>query len=113
SAQPGRGWRARVGVPAVAAAAGVGRIADATRAPRAGSVKEYQIRSRHQGRNLRLWVYTPPGYTAAKDTSLGLILAFDGSEYLTSIPLPRLLDSLLAAGAVPPLVAVLIDDGSG
>jgi len=42
-----------------------------------------------------------------------MILAFDGSEYVTSIPLPHLLDSLLAAGAVPPLVAVLIDDGSG
>ena len=42
-----------------------------------------------------------------------MILAFDGGEYLTAIPLPHLLDSLLAAGAVPPLVAVLIDDASG
>jgi enterochelin esterase family protein len=42
-----------------------------------------------------------------------MILAFDGGEYLTALPLPHLLDSLLAAHAVTPLVAVLIDNGSG
>ena len=34
-------------------------------------------------------------------------------EYRTTIPLPHILDSAAAAGAVPPLVAILIDDGAG
>jgi enterochelin esterase family protein len=42
-----------------------------------------------------------------------MVLAFDGAEYLTAIPLPHLLDSLLAVGAAPRLIAVLVDDGSG
>jgi enterochelin esterase family protein len=76
-------------------------------------IQEYQIPSRHQGRDRRVWIYTPPGYAAGRDTSLGWILAFDGDEYRTTIPLPHILDSLRAAGAVPPLVAILIDDGAG
>src|SRR5262245_12122561 len=81
--------------------------------PRAGSVQEYVIPSRHQGKDRRVWVYTPPGSDAARDSSLGMILAFDGGDYLNAIALPRVLDSLLAARAVPPLIAVLIDNGSG
>jgi enterochelin esterase-like enzyme len=88
-------------------------IAHAKPAIPTGSVRAYQIPSRHQGRSRRVWVYTPPGYAAARDTGLGVMVAFDGAEYLTAIPLPHLLDSLLAVGAVPPLVAVLIDDASG
>jgi enterochelin esterase-like enzyme len=80
---------------------------------RAGNVQEYAIRSRHQGKDRRIWVYTPPGGSATRDTSLGLILAFDGGDYLNAIALPHVLDSLLAAHAVPPLIAVLIDNGSG
>jgi len=112
-AMPGLGRLGTVVVLALAAALGGTPIAHASPGLRTGSVQEYQIRSRHQGRSRRVWVYTPPGYTAGRDTSLGMILAFDGGEYLSAIPLPHLLDSLLAAGAVPPVVAVLIDDASG
>ena len=79
----------------------------------AGNVRAFTIPCRHQGRARHGWVYTPPGYAAARDTSLGLVLAFDGAEYLDEIPLPRMLDSLLAAGRIPPLVAVLLDDSTG
>jgi enterochelin esterase family protein len=61
----------------------------------------------------KLWVYTPPGYDAAAREPYDLLLVFDGEEYLQDIPLSRILDSLLAAGKVPPFVAVLIDNGSG
>ena len=60
----------------------------------------------------RLWIYTPPGYDAAA-APYDLMLAFDGEEYLEEIPLPRILDGLLAAKKAPPFVAVLIDNGSG
>jgi enterochelin esterase-like enzyme len=88
-------------------------VAHATPAMRAGEVKEYRVPSRHQGRSRAVWVYTPPGYDAARDTSLGVILAFDAREYREDIALPHRLDSLLAARAIPPLVAVLIDDSTG
>jgi enterochelin esterase-like enzyme len=108
----GLGRRTALVALALAAVLGSAPIAHATPAIHSGSVQEHSIKSRHQGRTRRVWVYTPHGYTAARDTSLGMILAFDGREYLTDIPLPHLLDSLLAAGAIPPLVAILIDDAS-
>ena len=79
----------------------------------AGSVQEYSIPSRHQAKDRRVWVYTPAGGSAARDSSLGMILAFDGGDYLNAIALPQVLDSLIAARAVPPVIAVLIDNGSG
>jgi enterochelin esterase family protein len=113
------GWRV-VAVAALAAfAAAPGPASDTTRAPastaviRTGDVHPFTIPSRHQGRARHGWVYTPPGFVAGRDTSLGLVLAFDGAEYLEEIPLPRMLDSLLAAGRIPPLVAVLLDDSTG
>ena len=110
---PGRAWWFTPIGLALAAVLGAPPIAHTAPAIRAGIVREYQVRSRHQGRNRHVWVYTPPGYAAAPDTALGMILAFDGGEYVTAIPLPHLLDSLLTAGAIPPLVAILIDDASG
>src|SRR5689334_13745122 len=78
----------------------------ATPAP-AGKVEPRTLGSR------RLWIYTPPGYDAAATTPCDLMLAFDGEEYLEEIPLPKILDGLLAAKKAPPFVAVLIDNGSG
>src|SRR5262245_35765001 len=71
-----------------------------------GHVQEYRVRSRHQGRERHVWVYTPPGDAASNDSSLGMILAFDAREYRNEIPMPHILDSLIAAGAIPPLVGV-------
>lgn len=62
------------------------------------------------GRPRRVWVYTPPAY-APRDTA-GLLIVFDATQYLDEIPVPRILDSLLAAKRIAPLVAVLIDNGS-
>lgn len=63
-------------------------------------------------RERRLWVYTPPGYDAQRAQPYPLIIAFDGVEYRDTMPLPRILDSLLTAGRAPAFVAVLIDDSA-
>jgi enterochelin esterase family protein len=60
----------------------------------------------------RVWVYTPRGYDARAAAPYPLVIAFDGAEYLDTMPLPRILDSLAAAGSAPPFVAVLVDDSS-
>ncbi len=62
----------------------------------------------------RIWVYTPPGYDARAATIYPLIIAFDGDEYRgDTMPLPFVLDTLLAARKAPAFVAVLIDNAEG
>jgi enterochelin esterase family protein len=61
----------------------------------------------------RLWVCTPPGYDARRAEPYPLIVAFDGDEYRVEMPLPRVLDTLLAAGRAPAFVALLVDDSTG
>lgn len=41
-----------------------------------------------------------------------MILAFDGAEYQDTMPLPMILDTLLATRRAPAFVAVLVDDSS-
>src|SRR5215469_2282063 len=65
-------------------------------APR-GDVVERVVDSRTYGRNRRVWVYTPRGYPGVCGDGCPLVVAFDGDEYLDSIPLPRILDSLTDA----------------
>jgi enterochelin esterase-like enzyme len=61
----------------------------------------------------RLWVYTPPGYDRRRVAPYPLIVAFDGDEYRDTMPLPQVLDSLLAAKRASAFVAVLIDNSGG
>jgi enterochelin esterase-like enzyme len=71
------------------------------------------LKSEIYGRVRPCWVYTPPKYSSDDTTTYDLLLAFDGSQSLEEIPFPAILDSLNAAGRIPPMVAVLIDNGSG
>jgi len=77
----------------------------------AGRIDEHRIASRVLGRERRVWVYTPPGYTSKSDYDL--LIAFDGEEYLSAIALPTMLDTLLEERKAPAFVAVLIDNESG
>jgi enterochelin esterase-like enzyme len=56
-----------------------------------------------------VWVYVPAQYVAG--TAAPFIVAHDGYLYLNR--LPRVLDTLIADGRAPPLVAVLVDNGGG
>lgn len=60
----------------------------------------------------QIWIYTPPGYTAGAGTTYPLIVAFDGAEYRDTMPLPQVLDTLLAAHKAPAFIALLIDDSA-
>ena len=63
-------------------------------------------------RQRRIWIYTPPGYDPHTATPYPLMVAFDGFEYRDTMPLPLILDTLLAARKAPAFVAVLIDDSA-
>jgi enterochelin esterase-like enzyme len=60
-----------------------------------------------------IWIYTPPNYDAKAPTPYPLIVAFDGSDYRDTMPLPFILDTLLATKKAPAYVAVLVDNGGG
>ncbi len=74
-----------------------------------GKVEHHQIHSDILGNERRLWLYTPPGYTPDRDEAYGLLILFDGEAYVEHIPTPTILDNLLSAGHIPPVVAVLLD----
>lgn len=59
------------------------------------------------GNQRQLTVYKPPGF-AADHAGYPLLLLFDEQPYLQQVPTPVILDNLIAAGRIPPLVAVLI-----
>ncbi len=72
-----------------------------------GKLEESRIESALLKNNRKLTVYTPPEYS--KDAKpYGLVLVFDGDTYLRTVPTPVILDNLIAARRIPPVVAVLI-----
>ena len=85
----------------------------AATSPSAGKVGEHRVASTILGGERRVFVYTPPGYARDAAGEYDLLIVFDGGEYLSEIPLPAMLDALLAERKAPPFVAVLIDNGSG
>jgi enterochelin esterase family protein len=56
-----------------------------------------------------IWIYTPPRYTADKKP-YGLLVLSDGGLYVNSASVATTLDNLTAAGLIPPLVAVMVDN---
>ncbi len=76
-----------------------------------GQTAELTIPSKTYPSGRHAWVYTPPGYPTSCNNACNLIIAFDGALYLGAMPLPEILDSLIAAKRTPPAVAVLFDNG--
>jgi enterochelin esterase-like enzyme len=56
-----------------------------------------------------IWVYTPHGYSAEKKP-YGLLVLSDGGLYVNTARVATTLDNLIAAGLIPPLVAVMVDN---
>lgn len=78
-----------------------------------GKIEERALFDSTYRRPRKIWVYTPAGYDARSATPFPLILAFDGAEYRDTMPLPLILDTLLAAKKAPAFVAVLVDNSEG
>ena len=74
-----------------------------------GWVYTHRFPSAILGNERRIDVYTPPGY-AESEADYGLLIAFDGPQYLMLMQVNNILDNLLADGRVPPLVAVVLDN---
>lgn len=72
-----------------------------------GTVESEPLASTLLGNERRVFTYRPPGYDPA--SAYPLVLCFDGQAYTDEsyVPLPTVLDNLIADGAIPPVVAVL------
>jgi enterochelin esterase-like enzyme len=57
------------------------------------------------------WIYTPAHFEPGQTYPLVVIL--DGEAYTSLIPMPTILDNLIAAKAIPPVVAALLGNGPG
>jgi len=77
----------------------------------AGKVDKHKIASELLKNERNLSVYTPPGYLA-NGKPYALLVLFDEGAYLNNVPTPVILDNLIAAGKIPPMVAVLIANPS-
>lgn len=73
-----------------------------------GTVRMERFKSRVLENERRVWIYTPPDYSAEHEP-YGLLVIFDGLASTELIPTPVILDNLSAAGLVPPMVAVIPD----
>jgi enterochelin esterase family protein len=83
----------------------------------AGTAEGKQEKHRFESALLKngrsITVYTPAGYSR-EARPYGLVFLFDEASYLTNpIPGPVILDNLIAAQRIPPVVAVFIGNGPG
>jgi enterochelin esterase-like enzyme len=77
----------------------------------AGTIDKHRIKSELLNNERNLSVYTPPGYRA-DGAPAALLVLFDEGAYLNAVPTPVILDNLIAAGKIPPTIAVLIANPS-
>jgi enterochelin esterase-like enzyme len=73
-----------------------------------GRVEEFEFASERLGNRRAIYVYLPPGYDADA-TRFPALYVHDGGEYLSRARLPVVLDNLIHAGEVAPLIAVMAD----
>jgi len=73
----------------------------------AGTLKTLSIESATLGNRRDITIYQPPGFDPARPDTI-LLFVFDADQYLERVPVPRMLDNMIAAGAVPPVVAVFV-----
>ena len=74
-----------------------------------GRVQRDKFTSKLLGNERPIWIYTPHGYSADKKP-YGLLVLSDGGLYVNTAHVATTLDNLIAAGVIPPLVAVMVDN---
>ena len=74
----------------------------------AGVVENFDVQSRMPGSTRTVRVYLPAGYQRSGG-DYGLLLAYDGNQYTIGVPTPMILDNMIAAKAIPPVIAVFME----
>jgi enterochelin esterase-like enzyme len=73
-------------------------------------LEEINIDSKILKTRRQAWIYTPPGYNLRSSSPYPLLICFDGFVYATPefVPTPTILDNLITAKEIQPMVAVFI-----
>jgi enterochelin esterase-like enzyme len=74
-----------------------------------GRLQRIKFSSKLLNNERTVWVYTPHGFTANRKPYSLLVLS-DGGLYVNSAQVATTLDNLIAAGVIPPLVALMVDN---
>jgi enterochelin esterase family protein len=77
---------------------------------RKGNVTSYLSTSAALSNSTReISVYTPAGYSP-RGSAYPLVLIFDREAYLQTLDVPTLLDNMIGAGVIPPVVAAFVSN---
>lgn len=76
-----------------------------------GTVTERAFESRALKASRRVWTYLPAGYEGSQDL-YPTVYFLDGGNYTDWMAVPSVLDRLIAARTIPPLIAVFVEPGS-
>jgi enterochelin esterase-like enzyme len=73
-------------------------------------LEEINIDSKILKTRRQAWIYTPPGYNPKRTDSYPVLICFDGEVYSTPefVPTPTILDNLITAKKIRPMVGVFI-----
>lgn len=73
-----------------------------------GSLAVHRLDSRILGNDREVAIYRPAGDVPVRQ----LLIVFDGERYRREVPLPTILDNMIARGAIPPTAAVFVSNPS-
>lgn len=72
-----------------------------------GALSTFSFESARLGNRRDITLYRPPGFDPA-DPETVLLVVFDAKDYLGRVETPVILDNMIAAGVLPPVVAVFV-----
>lgn len=74
-----------------------------------GSVEEFDFASTRLFNSRRVHVYLPAAYDRDRAARFPTLYVHDGGEYLDHARMPTVMDNLIHAGEIPPVITVMID----
>ena len=77
-----------------------------------GRVRDLVLSSEYLDGERRVHVYMPPGYDSTSAT-YPILLVLDGKEYTSTIPTPTILDNLIDADHIDPVIGVFVENAPG
>ena len=77
-----------------------------------GRVRELVLSSEYLDGERTVHVYMPPGYDSTSAT-YPILLVLDGKEYTSTVPTPTILDNLIEADQIDPVIGVFVENVPG
>ena len=77
-----------------------------------GRMQSMVLSSKYLDGERLVHVYMPPGYDSTRAT-YPILLVLDGKEYTTAVPTPTILNNLIAAGQIDPVIGIFVENAPG